>query len=544
MNAKNVVFSLVSWNVRGLSDCDKCRLVRDALSSARTDIACLQESKLSTTSAAKARSFLPPHLSDFHCVDATTTRGGIVTAWNARTFTLTSFLSRQRSLTTFFTSTASNYSFAVTNVFAPSDHRDSIAFLEDLEEVASNVHGNWVLCGDFNLTRGSDDNSNGNVHQNLADAFNGCINRLGVIDIPLLDRLFTWSNQRSNPTLAQLDRVFFNVEMSLSFPNSSLTSLPKPTSDHTPLQLRFSTEIPKPNLFRFENAWLKHQDYLPTVLPAWQSAGNGNATAIVVGSLKAVRCASKVWSRRKRAPPSLHYNCKFVIYLLDVLEEGRVLSAGEQCLRQCCQDRLALFLRERAAYWKQWGKHRAIREGDANTRFFHAHACARLRRNNIRALEVDGVLVTTHNAKARALTNHLSALLGVHSPSTPLDVAALYAGVAPVNSTPLLAPFTEQEAHAAVRAMNRNSSPGPDGFGPSFYDAAWTTVAPSVLNMAAEFHAGTAELERVNRAYVVMIPKIATALTPNDYRPICLQNCALKIIDKMLTCGFSGRFQG
>lgn len=320
--------------------------------------------------------------------------------------------------------------------------------------------------------------------------------------------------------------------MSLSFPNSSLYSLPKPTSDHTPIQLPMSTTIPKANLFRFENAWLKHSDFLPAVLPAWLRGSTHGVAAAIVGSLKAVRCASKAWARRKSVPPTLLPNCKFVMYLHDVLEEGRCLSAGEHLLRRDCQDHLVLVLRERAAYWKQRGKHHAIQEGDANTRFFHAQATQRLHCNNIRALEVDGVVVSSHQDKTAALTSHHQGLLRVNTAaSDSIGVAALYAE----SEATLLAPFMELEARIAVCSMNRSSSLGPDGFGPAFYAAAWSTVVPTVMELAWAFQAGTAELEHLNRSYIVMISKHAAATTPGDYRPICLQNCSLKIISKMLT---------
>lgn len=86
-----------------------------------------------------------------------------------------------------------------------------------------------------------------------------------------------------------------------------------------------------------------------------------------------------------------------------------------------------------------------------------------------------------------------------------------------------------------MKAMNKNSSPGPDGFGPGFYMAAWSTVAPAVMALAGAFFDGTAELERLNRSYVVLIPKSDAATKPGDYRPISLQNCSLKIVCKMLT---------
>jgi len=46
---------------------------------------------------------------------------------------------------------------------------------------------------------------------------------------------------------------------------------------------------------------------------------------------------------------------------------------------------------------------------------------------------------------------------------------------------------------------------------------------------------GGTDLDRVNRAYIVLLPKKPGAVTPGDYRPICLQNCSLKIIAKILT---------
>lgn len=319
----SVSYSLVSWNVRGLGLADKCTTVRDTLGAACCDVACLQETKLRATDKIKARSFLPAHLADFSCVDAVGSSGGLATCWNSRSFSLTSFIARRRTLTTLFSSTASDYTFAVTNVYAPADHRDSVAFLEDVEEVAVQVTGNWVLADDFNLTRDESENSNGTVNSSLPVALNDTIHKLELLDLPLLDRLFTWSNHRVNPTMARLDRVFLNVPMSLTFPNSTLTSLPKTNSDHTPIQLTLSTSIPKPNFFRFENCWLRDPGFLPAILPAWNDNAQGCAAASLVRSLKMVRSASKTWARGKRTPPSLHSNCKFVIYLFDLLEEGR-----------------------------------------------------------------------------------------------------------------------------------------------------------------------------------------------------------------------------
>jgi len=73
-------------------------------------------------------------------------------------------------------------------------------------------------------------------------------------------------------------------------------------------------------------------------------------------------------------------------------------------VRDSCRLRLAEVIKDRAAYWKQRSKQRAIKEGDANTAYHHAQATQRLRRNNIWHVEVDGVLVANLEAKTNVLT--------------------------------------------------------------------------------------------------------------------------------------------
>ena len=133
------------------------------------------------------------------------------------------------------------------------------------------------------------------------------------------------------------------------------------------------------------------------MLPAWhEAAPHADAAGRLAGCLKTTRAAAKVWARRTRAPPAIIPNCKFIVLLFDTLEESRVLSLVERQVRSLCQDRLHLAIKERAAVWRQRGKRQAVQEGDSNTAFFHAHATQRLRRNAIRGIEVDGVMVTSH----------------------------------------------------------------------------------------------------------------------------------------------------
>lgn len=247
--------------------------------------------------------------------------------------------------------TQTELAFTLTNIYAPSDHRDSPDFLEGLVELASHVSGPWILAGDFNLLRDSHDKNTAPFNLALAASFNNTINQLQLLGLPLLDQLFTWTNNRTTPTLARLDRILLNNDMNHLFANMSLTSLTRINSDHTPLLTTISTTIPKPSSFHLDTAWLHYSCFLPVVLPAWFSSLNlGSASAHLAGSLKSVRHVAKVWHKGKFTPPLIIHNCKILIYLFDVLEESRILSVAACLLRHACQDQLATKIKARAAY--------------------------------------------------------------------------------------------------------------------------------------------------------------------------------------------------
>jgi hypothetical protein len=62
--------------------------------------------------------------------------------------------------------------------------------------------------GDFNLIYKDDDKSSGNFNRHLMDRFRRLINDLGVKELALHGRKFTWSNRQDPPTLVKLDRMF------------------------------------------------------------------------------------------------------------------------------------------------------------------------------------------------------------------------------------------------------------------------------------------------------------------------------------------------
>jgi len=502
MNSNNRCFNVVFWNVRGLGDSDKCNLVRRVFLDARPNIVCIQESKLAEIDAFKAKTFLPTSLSNsFVLSPAAGTHGGLVTAWDPTIFTLQSHFLKPYTLTTVFTCNASNLDFTVTNTYGPADHTASASFLQHLRDLHPIINGPWILLGDFNLVRCPSDKNNGQINSNLATAFNDTIHDLLIEEVVLSDRLYTWSNKQPFPILAKLDRALTNNELNLIFPLTCLTSLPQPTSDHTPLLLSLSTDLPKPSHFRLENSWLRNRSFLTSITQAWQQAPTRSDDAgTLVACIKAARAAAKAWSRCNRAPPELTQNCQFIIQLFDFFEETRNLSNEEFQVRRLAQETLTQLLKDQATYWRQRSKYKAIREADANTKFHHAHATQRLRRNYIRMIRVQGAEVVSHSGKTAALTDYFQSIIGVPGESTAFDLQRLFQNDYKP-SDQLVTNFTFSETKTAIDSMNKNSAPGADGFGPAFFSAAWSSVKDSVMNFLDAFHSGNAQLECINRSF-------------------------------------------
>jgi hypothetical protein len=113
------------------------------------------------------------------------------------------------------------------------------------------------------------------------------------------------------------------------------------------------------------------------------------------------------------------------------------------------------------------------------------------------------------------------------------DLSSLYPNALPLNES-LSAPFIPEEIKNAFTTMNKLSSPSLDGFGPSFLSTFWATVSHDVLGVFSSFYDGTIDLSRINRAFLVLLPKIDATVHPSQFCPISLQNYVMKAITKVL----------
>jgi hypothetical protein len=186
----------------------------------------------------RAPSFLP-HMPPLSTLSMPTAHAvGCSQPGSSNIFVLSTFITRRHSLTIVLAAAASNLTIAVTNLYGLSDHHDTHLFLDGLLELAPHIIGPWLLASDFNLVHSTAEKSNGRVDRQLCEAFNDAIEALEIVELPLLDKLFTWSNNRASPTLERLDRMFVNNLQCSTFPTTVTPGFRKANQVHTYMHAR------------------------------------------------------------------------------------------------------------------------------------------------------------------------------------------------------------------------------------------------------------------------------------------------------------------
>jgi hypothetical protein len=128
-------------------------------------------------------------------------------------------------------STKSDYAWTLTNMYAPCQDAQQMKFLSWFHNIQTDDDVNWLIVGDFNLIRSPEDRNKpgGNLNEMLL--FNEAVSNLGLIDIPLKGRKFTWSNMQDAPLLQRLDWFFTSLSWTSTFPNSIAKPLALTTDD-------------------------------------------------------------------------------------------------------------------------------------------------------------------------------------------------------------------------------------------------------------------------------------------------------------------------
>ena len=89
--------------------------------------------------------------------------------------------------------------------------------------------------------------------------------------------------------------------------------------------------------------------------------------------------------------------------------------------------------------------------------------------------------------------------------------------------------------------MPADKAPGPNRFNGYFIKSCRETIKIYFYSLCFDFFNETLDLQSINNFFITLIPKTNNPTTVNDFRPISLLNCVLKIITKLLANRLQGK---
>ena len=167
-------------------------------------------------------------------------------------------------------------------------------------------------------------------------------------------------------------------------------------------------------------------------------------------------------------------------------------------------------------------------------------ANGRRRLNNIRRLRIGEHPLSHQAAVAQALAQHFRVFYRRGPPNRWRWLATGASLLTSCQQQQLVLPFSEDEVIAVVRGLNSEGAPGLDDIPVFFYKDCWDTVRHKVMAALEDFRASRCHMGKLNRAYIVLLPKVQGAKQIGDFRPISLSNSLYLIFAKVL----ANRLQG
>jgi hypothetical protein len=153
--------------------------------------------------------------------------------------------------------------------------------------------------------------------------------------------------------------------------------------------------------------------FLDCVKRSWEKPSKKNhSSAILADKLKSLRFELKKWQTSLSKLKGLIQNCNKVLMVLDALEEERPLFRPEWNFCKIVKLHLDELLSAECSYWKKRCTIRWIKQGEENTKFFHAMAMERFRRNNIAMLKDEAGNELTDHQMAGLLWSSYKSRMG------------------------------------------------------------------------------------------------------------------------------------
>ncbi|CAA0843337.1 Unknown protein, partial [Striga hermonthica] len=335
---------------------------------------------------------------------------------------------------------------------------------EELLEDKDHWGDSWFTIGDWNDLRTAEEKLGGIKKSSRSFlGFNSFINRMGMDELPLQGYKFTWCNLRDGEGMVEekLDRGFASFSWTQSYQNACISNKIKSASDHSLLLLDLGQQNNKRTArFHFDERWIGMEGFQETVEAAWSQHTEGTPFFRLKEKVKNTKVALLTWSSQLKSKNQM--TIEVLTKKLEILREDKAEDYWDQWNKTRNDLNEAHRLEEQ--YWQQKSRLRWIKEGDGNTKFFHAYTLQKMKLNAISRLITPQCNVLTSRVD---IENHISEFYSdlFHTEGSwdgDSILQLIPRTISDDMNQDLLKPVSEDEIKSALFSLHPEKSPGED----------------------------------------------------------------------------------
>ncbi|GJT04635.1 putative RNA-directed DNA polymerase, eukaryota, reverse transcriptase zinc-binding domain protein [Tanacetum coccineum] len=361
------------------------------------------------------------------------------------------------------------------NVYGPQETSAKSSLWNRITEFMHQHNRKFILFGDMNTVRDKNERSGSLFSRNEADHFNSFIDSLGLTDLPIGGRYYTWMN-KAGTKLSKLDRF-------LIFDRFLIDRM---WSDHTPILLYVMKLDFGPTPFMFYNSWLNKDSFDDLIKSTWSTLEVPNDGGILRSheKLRCLKTAIKQW----------HSNTR---------NNDRTL--------------------------KQWDI-----EGDENFKFFHGMINNKRRSQAITGILHDGLWISDPLLIKEDFLNYYKDKFQAHDFQVVLSPMIHSTSLTSLDHDSLETHISLDYIKTTVWDCGSNKAPCHDGFSFAFIKNYWDLIKTDIFEFVNSFVDSGSMPKCANSSFFTLIPKTSRPISIKYFRPISLIGIHYKIIAKVL----------